>query len=89
MQINPSFRFQNSRSFYTFKQTMSTPLQVLIVEDEAIIADYISLCVEKMGHTVIQTLHEGEDVVAFIKTKKPQVVLLDIKRGGALDGVDV
>lgn len=68
---------------------MSTALHVLIVEDEAIIADYISLCVEKMGHKVMQTLHEGEEVAAFIKTQKPHIVLLDIQLGGKLDGVDV
>jgi DNA-binding LytR/AlgR family response regulator len=68
---------------------MPAPLNILIVEDEAIIADYIRLCVEKMGHVVMQTLHDGEDVASFIKQHEPHVVLLDIQLGGNLDGIDV
>lgn len=68
---------------------MNEKLKILIVEDEAIIADHISDCVEQMGHSVISIIDDGNDLISEIGNLSPDIALLDIKISGTIDGVDV
>lgn len=62
---------------------------VIVVEDEAIIADYIALCVEEIGHSIIEICDEAEYALDSIEIEKPDLVLLDIRINGKKDGVDI
>jgi DNA-binding response OmpR family regulator len=54
---------------------------VLIVEDEAAIADLIEMQVKLAGHTPA-VLHSGGDVMGRIKERCPDIVILDVMLPG-------
>ncbi len=64
------------------------PSRILIVEDEIIVAKDIELKLKKMGHEPIGMVATGEDAVREALQKKPDMILMDIKLGGKMDGVD-
>jgi CheY-like chemotaxis protein len=69
---------------------MSTsPLQLLIVEDEPIIALDLHLLVTRLGYVVLATVASGEDAIQHVQALRPDLVLMDIGLQGALDGIAV
>jgi len=60
---------------------------ILIVEDEAIIASVISGALKKFGYEVADILNSGEAAVATALQKKPDLILMDIRLQGELDGI--
>jgi DNA-binding LytR/AlgR family response regulator len=67
---------------------MSAP-KILIVEDEALIADHIALCLEDLGYEVAGIADEGQAAIDLIGATLPDLCLLDINLSGGIDGVDV
>lgn len=63
--------------------------KILVVEDEAIVAKDISVCLKKIGYEVLGTLSKGEKVVPKINEDKPDLVLMDIMLAGTMTGIDV
>ena len=62
-------------------------LRVMIVEDEAIGAMYLRHIVEGMGHRVVATVDSGEDAIRTALEERPDLVLMDIRIRGDVDGV--
>ena len=62
--------------------------KILIVEDEAIVAKDISVCLEKIGYEVVATFSKGEKALAFLEENKPDLVLMDIMLAGNISGID-
>jgi DNA-binding LytR/AlgR family response regulator len=62
---------------------------ILIVEDEALIADHLAACLADEGYRVDAILDSAEDALAHLKTGRPDLALLDIQLAGALDGIDL
>ncbi len=60
---------------------------ILIVEDEAIIASVISGALKKFGYEVVDILNSGEAAVVTALQKKPDLILMDIRLQGELDGI--
>ncbi len=67
---------------------MSTK-KILVVEDEAIVAKDISVCLKKIGYEVIGTLSKGEKVIPAIEENKPDLILMDIMLAGNMTGIEV
>lgn len=63
--------------------------KVIIIEDEAIIADEIEMMLEMAGHEVIDNVANGDKALDVFATKKPDIVLLDITIKGSLNGIDL
>ncbi len=63
--------------------------KIIIVEDEAIIADEIEMMLEMMGHEVIDNIQNGDKALDAFMIKKPDIVLLDITIKGNLNGIDL
>lgn len=63
--------------------------KILIVEDEALIADHMAMVLEDMGYEVIGIADEGMAALDMLRNTSPDLVLLDINLAGGLDGVDV
>jgi len=63
--------------------------RIAIVEDEALIADHIAMCLEEAGYTVVGIEEDGKDALAMIGRERPDLCLLDINLAGGLDGVDI
>jgi PAS domain S-box-containing protein len=62
---------------------------VLIVEDERIVALDIKSRLTQLGYDVVGVESSGEDAIAAVAARRPDIVLMDIKLRGAVDGIDV
>lgn len=63
--------------------------KILIVENESIIAKDLEVTIKKMGWKDCQVVFSGEAAIAHIIQQHPDIILMDIKLGGGLDGIDV
>lgn len=64
-------------------------LNVLIVEDEPLISIFIKRIVLDMGENMIGICYNSEDAIEMIKSKKPDLIFMDINIQGSLDGISV
>lgn len=62
-------------------------VKVLVVEDEGIIALDISKILAKLGHSVLGVVCSGEESVREAGKIRPDVVLMDIRLKGRIDGL--
>ncbi len=65
----------------------STPKKVLIVEDEAIVAYDLERRLRKAGYDVPAIAASGEQALESIEETSPDLVLMDIRLQGAMDGI--
>jgi len=63
--------------------------KILIVEDEFIVANDLSIMLEKAGYDVCDIADSVEEAREIIARQKPQLVLLDIHLKGSLTGIDL
>lgn len=62
-------------------------INVLIVEDKAIIAESISAMLKKHSFHVAGIFDTGEEALDYVKSHVPDLIIMDIQLAGALDGV--
>jgi two-component system, cell cycle sensor histidine kinase and response regulator CckA len=62
--------------------------RILIVEDETIVAENLAVKLRQLGYEVIGIAAEGEAALDMVKHLNPQLILMDIKLGGDLDGIE-
>ncbi|MGZ3862938.1 MAG: PAS domain S-box protein [Bacteroidia bacterium] len=67
---------------------MAKNKKILIVEDEAVIAMDLQSSLEKFGYEITENISQGEKVFSSIEQTRPDVILMDIKLEGELDGID-
>jgi PAS domain S-box-containing protein len=65
-----------------------TPARILIVEDDRVVARDIRQQLGRIGHEVVGTTARGEDALQLALGTRPELVLMDIRLEGAIDGVD-
>ena len=54
-------------------------IKVLIVEDSAVVREFLTYILEaEPGIAVIGTATNGEEAIEFLKSKKPDVITMDI-----------
>ncbi len=61
--------------------------RILIVEDEALVARDICLQIEALGYQAIAIAGTGEAAVALARQTAPDLVLMDVQLGSAMDGI--
>jgi len=61
--------------------------QILVVEDERIVASDIEKRLKKLGYNVLATVTSGEEAVDRAKKSLPDLVLMDIVLKGSMDGI--
>jgi PAS domain S-box-containing protein len=61
--------------------------QILIVEDDEIIANIISQMLERRGYSIAGRTTSGEDAIMKSAALQPDLVLMDINLSGLIDGV--
>lgn len=61
---------------------------ILIVEDERVAAWNIQSALEKFGYTVVANVSSGDKAVGLAGTLKPDLVLMDIRLPGEIDGIE-
>ena len=62
--------------------------RVLIIEDNIIIAEDVRQHVTKMGYEVVAVSDSGEDAVHLANHLRPDLVLMDVRLSGPLDGLE-
>lgn len=65
-----------------------TQATILVVEDEGIVAQEIKTRLEKSGYTVCAVAHEGKAAIARAEEMHPDLVLMDIRLKGGMDGIE-
>jgi PAS domain S-box-containing protein len=65
-----------------------TLARVLIVEDDRVVARDIEQQLSRIGHVVVATTARGEDALPLAQGTQPDLVLMDIRLEGAMDGID-
>ncbi len=63
-----------------------TKADILIVEDDSIVAEDIKISLKKMGYSVIGIVASGEEALIKIKTQQPDLILMDIMLEGEMNG---
>lgn len=67
---------------------METPIKILVVEDEIIIAAKISMHLTKLGYEVTGILPRGEEALVSVEENRPDIVIMDIRLKGGMNGID-
>jgi PAS domain S-box-containing protein len=62
--------------------------QILIVEDEIIIAEDLQIKLIRMGYSVPDIASSGEEAIKKVKEKNPDIILMDIVIHGKIDGIE-
>ncbi|MGV3598199.1 MAG: response regulator [Bacteroidota bacterium] len=62
-------------------------LKVLIVEDDNLLAQSISLFLGGKGYDVVGSVSSGEEAFELMGTLQPEIILVDIHLKGEMDGV--
>ncbi|CUS39135.1 response regulator [Candidatus Nitrospira nitrificans] len=66
-----------------------TKANILIVEDEAIVAADLADKLERAGYAISGTVSRGEHAVRMVRQNRPDLILMDIRLAGPLDGIEV
>lgn len=65
-----------------------TPAQIIVVEDEQIVALDLKRSLQELGYHVNKIAAAGEAAVAAVREQKPDLVLMDIGLQGKMDGIE-
>ncbi len=68
--------------------TTLNPLRVLIVEDEAVVADGLVQALGRGGYESAGVCGSGGEALRLAQRELPDVVLMDIQLSGAMDGIE-
>lgn len=64
------------------------PARVMIVEDEAITAMATGAMLKRLGHQVLAAVGTGQEAINAFRRQRPDLVLMDIRLDGDLDGIE-
>ena len=70
-----------------FRETDSPPIRVMVVEDENIVALELEHLLARLGHRLVASFNSGDAAVAGVPEARPDVILMDIRLRGAMDGI--
>ena len=64
-------------------------INVLVVEDEIVIADDICDILSDLGYETLEPAINYSEAIASIEENKPDLAILDIQLAGSKDGIDL
>lgn len=70
------------------EMSQKTPIKILIVEDEIIVARQLANSLKKMDYEVVAIATCGEEGIEKTALNQPDLVLMDIVMPGEIDGID-
>ncbi len=68
---------------------MAIPAQILIVEDDSVISTDLKKTLWSLGYEVTAVARSGEQALRHVTDDRPDLVLMDIRLSGAMDGIEV
>jgi diguanylate cyclase (GGDEF)-like protein len=63
------------------------PLSILIVEDEAIVAQDVAEFLQDLQHRIVGVTASGREAVKMAQQLRPQLVVMDVRLQGDMDGI--
>lgn len=66
----------------------ASEISILIVEDEAMTAMYMEAFLRRKGYKVLKRIATGEEAVVLSLQLKPDLILMDIRLAGKMDGIE-
>jgi two-component system, response regulator PdtaR len=66
---------------------MTPALRIVVADDEMDVRDYYRKILPRLGHTVVASAENGEELIAHCRFYRPDLVITDIKMPG-MDGID-
>jgi len=67
---------------------MMDQANILIVEDELLIAKNTARKLKKLGYNVLKIVSSGKAAIEFVSHKQPDLILMDIAIKGEIDGIE-
>jgi two-component system, response regulator PdtaR len=67
----------------------SKPITILIVEDDSLVAAYLTELMANLGFVAVGTAASGVEALALAAVTRPALALVDIGLLGPIDGVDL
>ena len=64
------------------------PSQLLIVEDEILLATVLESRLIDFGYRVVDIVRAGENAISAAEQLLPDLILMDIRLSGKMDGID-
>lgn len=80
--------FDNFSIIFTLMSSQKLK-NILVIEDEAIIATDIKDILEALGYRVMHIIKNGDEAISYLSFHNPDLVLCDINIQGSKDGVEV
>jgi len=62
--------------------------RIMIVEDEVVVAMELAETLKSLGYSISATVSKGEDAITMAEYAPPDLVLMDIKLSGKVDGIE-
>ncbi len=62
-------------------------IRILVVEDEAIVALDLRKRLGSLGYQIVDVVAQGEIAVAIAREQRPDLILMDVRLRGAMDGI--
>lgn len=63
-------------------------LQILVVEDEQIVAADLAAKLSRLGYEVVGIASSGEEALTLSKQLRPQLIFMDVRLQGPMDGTE-
>ncbi len=63
------------------------PSKIMIVEDESIICQEVEDSLENLGYEVVAKTDNGADAIGLAELHNPDIILMDIRINGKMDGI--
>lgn len=68
---------------------MGVVIEILIIEDDPVVALKLESLVHVLGYSTIKTIDNSEDAINFISAHYPDIIVMDINIKGKMDGIEV
>lgn len=62
--------------------------KILIVEDEAVTSVMLEKTLKELGYEVVGSAFDGEEAIALARDRQPDIILMDIRIQGEMDGIE-
>src|SRR5688572_8312269 len=69
-------------------ESMESKARIMVVEDEGIVAMDIQSSLESLGYRTPDIASSGEEAIEMAGEIRPDLLLMDIRLGEGMDGVD-
>jgi K+-sensing histidine kinase KdpD len=86
--LDGTLSFSRRRTIYSVKENKMSKMRVLVVEDEVLTAKTLCAGLQRLGYEIADNVASGEEAVQVASETCPDIVLMDIRLAGEMDGIE-